>query len=59
MVRIIERVQQVTVERVDILKAREGFDCCREALGKGLSGVFDFSRVKSSDSADFEARTNL
>jgi hypothetical protein len=44
---------------VNILKAREGLDCSGEALGKGLGGVFDFSRVESSNSADLESGSDL
>jgi hypothetical protein len=44
---------------VDVLEAREPFDRGRESLGKGLGGVFDLSRVESSNTADLEASSNL
>lgn len=59
VIRIVESIEQITVERVDILEAREGFDRGGEALGEGLSGVLDFSRVESSNSADLETGTDL
>jgi hypothetical protein len=47
------------MERVDVLKAREGLNGGGETLGEGFGGEFDFSRVKSSNSADLEASSNL
>lgn len=59
VVRIVEGVEQIAVERVDINKAGEGFDRLREALGEGLGGVLDLASIEGSDTADLEASTNL
>lgn len=59
MIRIVKRVQQITMERMNVRKAREGLDSGGEALGEGFGGVLDFSGVKSSNSADLEASSNL
>lgn len=59
MVRIVQGVEEIAVERVDIRKARESLDGGVEALGKGFGRVLDFSRVEGSNSADLETRTNL
>ena len=56
---IVEGVEQIAVERVDVLQAREGVDRLREALGEGLGGVLDLAGVEGSDTADLEACTNL
>jgi hypothetical protein len=59
VVRIVKGVQQIAVERVDILEAREGFDRGGEALGESLRGVLDFTCVEGSDTADLETCANL
>jgi hypothetical protein len=59
VVRIVERVQQIAVERVDILEARKRLDSGGEALSEGLCSKLDLARVESSDSADLEPRANL
>lgn len=59
VVRIVQGVEEIAVERVDIRKARESLDGGVEALGKGFGRVLDFSRVEGSNSADLETRTNL
>jgi len=56
---IVKRVQQITVERMDVLEARECLNRGGEALGEGLGGVLDFSRVKCSNSADLETCADL
>jgi hypothetical protein len=56
---IVEGVEQIAVERVDILQAGEGIDRLCEALGEGLGGVLDLTGVEGSDTADLEACTNL
>jgi hypothetical protein len=40
---VIECVEQIAVERVDVLETRESRDGGGESLGKGLGGVLDFS----------------
>ena len=59
MVCIVQGVEQIAVERVDVLQAREGVDSLCEALGEGLGGVFDLTGVEGSDTADLKACTNL
>lgn len=59
VVRIVEGVEEIAVERVDVGQARESFDGGGEALDKGLGRVLDFSRIKGSDSANLEAGTDL
>jgi len=59
VVRIVECVEQIAVERVDICETGEGLDCGGESLAEGLGGVLDFSRVEGSDTADLEAGTDL
>jgi hypothetical protein len=59
VVRIVERVQQIAVERVDVLEARKCLDGRREALSEGLCSELDLARIESSDSADLEPRANL
>lgn len=59
MVRIVESVEQIAVERVNVLQTREGIDCLREALGESLGSILDLTCVESSDTADLEACTNL
>lgn len=59
MVGIVEGVEQVTVERMDVREAREGFNGGGEALSEGLGGVLDFAGVKGSDTADLETCADL
>jgi hypothetical protein len=59
VVRIVESVQKIAVERVDIDEAREAVDGGRQTLGESLGRVFDLARIESADSADLEAGTNL
>lgn len=59
MIRIVEGVQQVAMERMNILESWETVDCGGQSLGEGFRGVLDFSGVESSYSADFEASANL
>ena len=59
VIRIVECVQQIAMERVDILETREGFDGLGEALGEGFGGVLHFACVEGSNTADFEACANL
>lgn len=59
VVRIVEGVEQIAVERVDVGQTREGFDGLRKALGEGLGGVLDLTCVEGSDTADLETCTNL
>lgn len=59
VIRIVERVQQITMERMDICKAGEGLNGGGEALGEGFGGVLDFSGIKSTNSANLEASSNL
>jgi hypothetical protein len=47
------------VERVDILQAGKACDCGGESLSEGLGGIFDFSSVESTNTADLEARADL
>ena len=59
MVRIVQRVQQIAVERVDVRQARESLDGLGQALGEGLGRIFDLSGVECADSANLETSTNL
>jgi hypothetical protein len=59
VVRIVQCIQQITVERVDVCKTREGLDGAGEAFSEGFGRVFDLSRVEGSDSANLEARADL
>jgi hypothetical protein len=59
VIRIVQSVQQITVERVDVGQAGEGLDGLGQALGKSLGCVFDFAGVEGTDSADLEASANL
>jgi hypothetical protein len=59
MVRIVQSVEQIAVERVDVLEAWEGRDGGGQPLGKRLRRIFDFSSVKRSNTADLEAGTDL
>jgi hypothetical protein len=43
MVRIVQSVEQIAVERVDVLEAREGRDGGGQPLGKRLRRILDFS----------------
>jgi hypothetical protein len=43
VVGIVEGVEQISVERMDVLEAWEGFDGAGEALGKRLGCVLDFT----------------
>ena len=59
MIRIVQGVQEITVERVDVLKARKAVDGSRQPFGKGFGSVFDFPGVEGPDSANFKASANL
>jgi hypothetical protein len=50
MVGIIESVEQITVERVDIVQLRESLESGSETVAKGLCGVLDFPGVEGTDS---------
>ena len=52
MVGIVKGVEQIFVERVDVLKAREPIKDGRELLRKGLCGVFDLTNVKGYRKSD-------
>jgi len=52
MVGIVKGVEQIFVERVDILKTRETVKDGRELLGKGLCGVFDLANVEGYHASD-------
>jgi len=43
---IVEGVEQIAMERVNILEAGKGLNSARKALGEGFSSVLDFSRAK-------------
>lgn len=47
MVGIVKSVEQILVERVDVLQARETVEDGRDLLGKGLCGIFDLTDVES------------
>lgn len=59
VVGIVESVEEIAMERVNVLEARETVDGGGQTLGEGLGGVLDFTGVESSYSADLEAGTNL
>ena len=45
---VIECVEQIAVERVDVLETREPSDGGGESLGKGLGGVLNFSSAEET-----------
>lgn len=59
VVRIIQSVEQVAMEGMDVLKAREGLDGLRESFGKRFGRVLDLTSVESSDTADLEPGADL
>lgn len=59
VIRIVEGVEQIAMERMDICQARESLDGGGETFGEGFGGVLDFTSVKGADSADLEACANL
>ena len=54
MVRIVESVEQVAVERVDVLEAREGRDGGGQSLSKRLGRILDFSSAATLSERKFE-----
>ena len=47
MVGIVKSVEQILVERVNVLEARETVKDGGNLLGKGLCGVLDLTNVES------------
>ena len=58
MVRIVQSVEQIAVERVDIVQSWEGLQNRSNLLRYRLLGKFDLPGVKASDTADLEAASN-
>lgn len=59
MIRIVEGVQEIAVERVDVRQARKCVDGGGEALDECLGCEFDLSCIEGSNSANLETRTDL
>lgn len=59
VVGIVEGVEQVLVEGVDVLQAREAVEDLGELLREGLLRELDLARVETPDTADLEARSDL
>ena len=45
---VVKCVEQIAVERVDVLETRESCDGGGESFGKGLRGVLDFSSAEKN-----------
>jgi hypothetical protein len=46
MIGIVEGVEEIAVERVNILEFREAVEDGLQFLGEGLGGIFNFSSIK-------------
>ena len=55
MVLVVEDVEEVTVERVDLVEARELFDDGGELLVEVGLSVLDFAHVELAETVDFVA----
>jgi hypothetical protein len=59
VVRIVEGVEQILVERMDILQPGETLEDGAEFLGESLLGKLNLASIECSNTADFESSTDL
>ena len=59
MILIIERIQQILVKRVEVIKLWKRLQNLAQLLAKGLLCELDFAEVEGTDTANFEAGTDL
>ncbi|GKT59111.1 conserved hypothetical protein [Colletotrichum tofieldiae] len=59
VVGVVEGVDQVLVEGVDVVEARERLDDLAELLADGLLGELDLAGVEAADSRDLETGSDL
>ena len=45
---VVESIEQIAVERVDVLETRKSCNGGGESFGKGLGGVLDFSSAEKT-----------
>lgn len=59
MIRIVQRAEEILVERMDICQSGKSGQDGREFLRERLGGIFDFADVEGADARDCEARADL